>query len=420
MENTVHAQGVDQVCDDRHQLAPESPCILIIDEDVKTIETIMASAQNHGYKAVVAEQRMTGLHFADYYRPIAAFINSHLTDSSAWPIIGQLKYNPRNLSMPVFTFSDRPEHISAAVHGAAGHLLLAPDGYRLAEAFRQIEKWRRHHERTVLVVASNPQTAADQTMTAVGLHTIQSVRAATARAARKVLDAHAADAAIWHPSIDPAEQRQFLTDWMAHPIPILLYTGVAATADYRAAIDSYTQLADLAPIHSPDQLLKRLLACLHLPPEALDESYRSRLNALINFQSPLKGRRVLLVDDDMRTVFAVTSALEDHGVEICTGKTGKESLDKLDSFPDIDLILMDVMIAEVDGYQAIRKIRRRDRYQHVPILALTAKAMQGDRAKCIAAGADDYLSKPVNLDKLTSMLNVWLDPRLNGPHRIHD
>jgi CheY-like chemotaxis protein len=132
----------------------------------------------------------------------------------------------------------------------------------------------------------------------------------------------------------------------------------------------------------------------------------------------LKGRKVLLVDDDMRTVFAVTSALEVQGVEVRTGKTGKESLDKLDSFPDIDLILMDVMIAEVNGYQAIREIRNRKRYAGIPILALTAKAMQGDRAKCIEAGADDYLAKPVNLDKLTSMLNIWLDPELTHPNRI--
>jgi CheY-like chemotaxis protein len=120
----------------------------------------------------------------------------------------------------------------------------------------------------------------------------------------------------------------------------------------------------------------------------------------------------------MRTVFAVSSVLEDQGAEVLTGKSGKESLDKLDGFPDIDLVLMDVMISEVDGYQAIREIRNRDRYRTLPIIALTAKAMQGDRAKCIEAGADDYLAKPVNLDKLTSMLRIWIDLQLADPERI--
>ncbi|MBC2711025.1 MAG: response regulator [Desulfosarcina sp.] len=157
---------------------------------------------------------------------------------------------------------------------------------------------------------------------------------------------------------------------------------------------------------------------LHLPPEALDDAHRDRLRAMDNQQSGLKGRKVLLVDDDMRTVFAVSSVLEDQGAKVLTEKTGKESLDKLNGFPDIDLVLMDVMISEVDGYQAIREIRNRDRYRAIPIIVLTAKAMKGDRAKCIEAGADDYLAKPVNLDKLISMLKIWLDPQLVDPAHI--
>lgn len=145
--------------------------------------------------------------------------------------------------------------------------------------------------------------------------------------------------------------------------------------------------------------------------EAADAPPRERPPAMDNHRSVLKGRKVLLVDDDMRTVFAVSSVLEDQGVDVLAGKTGKESLDKLDAIPDIDLILMDVMISGVDGYGAIREIRSRDRYRTLPIIALTAKAMHGDRAKCIEAGADDYLAKPVDLDNLMAMLTLWLDPQ---------
>lgn len=149
-----------------------------------------------------------------------------------------------------------------------------------------------------------------------------------------------------------------------------------------------------------------------------DDRHRNRLQAMDKRRPVLKDRNVLLVDDDMRTVFAVSNILEDQGANVLTGKTGKESLDKLNCFPEIDLVLMDVMIAEVDGYQAIRKIRNRDRYRDLPIIVLTAKAMQGDRAKCIEAGADDYLAKPVNPDKLTSMLKIWLDPQRASPEQV--
>jgi CheY-like chemotaxis protein len=183
-------------------------------------------------------------------------------------------------------------------------------------------------------------------------------------------------------------------------------------------VGQYGQTVNLTVIDEPGQLLLALVSRLHLLPAALDEAHRDQLLALDNHQFGLKGRKVLLVDDDMRTVFAVSSVLEDLGADVLTGKSGKESLDKLDMFPDIDLVLMDVMISEVDGYQAIREIRNRDHYRTLPIIALTAKAMQGDRAKCIEAGADDYLAKPVNLDKLTSMLRIWMIEQPADPKRI--
>ena len=414
-ENAVPQQSGEWVPDDRHRLPSGNPCVLIIEADVTAIETIMAVAHDHGFKVVVAEQRMTGLHFADYYLPTAVFINPHLTESDEWSLVSRIKANPDNRHIPVFTLSGKDEKVEAAVYGAAGHILLPPAKSRLAMVFQQIEKWRSQNDRNVLVVASNPKQTTTQIMERIGIGSIHFIQASTAMAAQEALDTQTMDAAILHPTMDAAEQQRFLKIWQTQPIPLVVYTENAGTADYQVAIEPFAQLSNLNPIDASNQLLNKFLACLHLPPDALDASHRSQLDSLIGHRSPLKGRRVLLVDDDMRTVFAVTSALEDQGVEVCTGKTGKESLDKLDRFPDIDLILMDVMIADVDGYEAIQKIRHRKRYKNVPILALTAKAMQGDRAKCIDAGADDYLSKPVNLEKLTSMLKIWLDPELSLP-----
>jgi CheY-like chemotaxis protein len=213
------------------------------------------------------------------------------------------------------------------------------------------------------------------------------------------------DAVVIHPAITPDNARTIIDDLRQHPLPLFQYP-----APPRSRLQPDAGIMMPTRCETTDRLLLALCASLHLPADAFDDDQRKRLQAMDHGRNVLRGRKVLLVDDDMRTVFAVSNALEDQGTVVLTGKTGKESLDKLDGFPDIDLILMDVMIADVDGYGAIREIRRRDRYRQLPIIALTAKAMQGDRAKCIQAGADDYLAKPVNLDKLTSMLTIWLEP----------
>lgn len=414
-ENIGPQNGCEWVPDDRHRLVPGNPCILIIAADVDTIETIMAVAHDQGYKVVVAEQRMTGLHLSDYYLPAAVFINHPLNGAEAWPVIDLIRATAQSHHIPIFTLSGQDEKVRAAVHGAAGHILVPPAKSRLALVFGQIEKWRSQNERNVLVVAPNPQSVTDQIRPSIGIQSIHFVQAITTADARNAFDAQTLDAVILQPSIDTAKLKRFLTTWQAHPIALIVYTEAALTPDVKAVIKPFIPLADLTPTDTLDRLCVTLLAYLHLPPDILDATCRQRLAPLIGHRYPLKGRKVLLVDDDMRTVFAVTSALEDQGVEVCTGKTGKESLDKLDRFPDIDLILMDVMITEVDGYAAIQQIRHHKYYRTIPIIALTAKAMQGDRAKCIEAGADDYLAKPVNLEKLISMLKIWLDPGLVQP-----
>jgi len=413
-DSTVQ-QGCELVPDDRHRLVHGNPCILIMDTDVKTIDPIMDVARDQGYKVVVAEQRMTGLHLADYYQPVAVFINPQSCGPDGWPVIHQIKANVQNHHIPIFTLSGQDEKPLAAAHGAAGHIRVPPAKSRLALAFQQIETWQSQNERNVLVVASDPQTVSDRIRSGIDIESIHFTIASTAAAAAKILQAQTMAAAILEPTMDIAELQRFLTIWQTHPIALVIFTDVALTADVKAAITPFVQVDELPFVDTVDQLLVKLLACLHLPPDALETACRQRLGALIGHRYPLQGRKVLLVDDDMRTVFAVTSALEAQGVEVCTGKTGKESLDKLNRFPDIDLVLMDVMINEIDGYAAIQQIRQQKHYRHIPILALTAKAMQGDRAKCIEAGADDYLAKPVNLEKLTSMLKIWLDPGLAQP-----
>ncbi|BBO90374.1 ATP-binding protein [Desulfosarcina ovata] len=269
---------------DPDDLVPGERTVLVLGADGDTRKMIRQHARQHGFKVLMANRLMTGLHFVDYYLPAAIFSDPAVAGGDGADIMDHMKRLSGIRHVPVFILSP-PENDDAMLPlGAAGLLPIPASDGPVEAAFKRIAKWRDSHERTVLA------------------------------------------------------------------------------------------------------------------PDALEEN--------------LKGRKILLADDDMRTVFAVSSALEEKGVEIVTGKTGKESLDKLERFPDIDLILMDVMIAGMDGYQAIRQIRDQTRYNTVPIFALTAKAMQGDRTKCLDAGADGYLAKPVNLDRLVSMLKIWLDPQM--------
>ncbi|WP_372681802.1 response regulator [Desulfosarcina sp.] len=406
---TESTPGVDPVPDDRHRLAPGDRCILIIDPDPGTTETIKDQAYLKGYKVLVAEQFQTGLHFADYYLPAAIFLNLGLTDAHGWTMVHRIKANPGSRHIPVFTFALPADDFHAAVHGAAGHVNDPVTPLQLEAAFQRIHHLQSTQDRTILVVAPDPD-AAGQITDAVGGKTIHIMAAATAAEAKTALKTGVAHAVILHPALDAAEQHGFLTAMRNDPMPVFLYPGASLDIQPAGGVEPFSAVVNLEAIDAPDRLLQALVSRLHLLPDALEAPHRDRLLAADNRLSGLKGRKVLLVDDDMRTVFAVSNVLEDQGAEVFTGKSGKESLDKLDGFPDIDLVLMDVMIADVDGYQAIREIRRRDRFKALPIVALTAKAMQGDRSKCIAAGADDYLAKPVNLDKLTSMLKIWMAP----------
>jgi CheY-like chemotaxis protein len=417
VEETEASPGVDPVPDDRNRLEPGDKCILIIDADAGTTEPIKEYAYQNGYKVLVAEQFQTGLHFADYHLPAAIFVNLGLPDANDWTMIHRIKANSRSRHIPVVTYAFQADDFVAAVHGAVGHVIGPITSHQLEAAFHRIEHLQSTEDRTILVVAPDSEATARIT-DAIGGKTIRIMTAAAAAEATSVLKTSRVNAVIVHPALHAAEQRSFLTGLQRDPMPVFLYPGLSLNAQSETGVSQYADTVNLKVIDTPGQLLLALVLSLHLLPEALDKAHRDQLLAMDNHQAGLKGRKVLLVDDDMRTVFAVSSVLEDQGAEVLTGKSGKESLDKLDGFPDIDLVLMDVMISEVDGYQAIREIRNRDRYRTLPIIALTAKAMQGDRAKCIEAGADDYLAKPVNLDKLTSMLRIWIDLQLADPERI--
>lgn len=195
---------------------------------------------------------------------------------------------------------------------------------------------------------------------------------------------------------------------MMSRIPVIMYSeGDLSEAD-ESTIARHSEKMAVHTVRSPERLLDETVLFLHRVEANLPEEQREILKMVHDKESILAGKKILVTDDDMRNVFAISSALEEKGVEIIVAKNGRESLTQLDAYPDIDLVLMDIMMPEMDGYEAMTEIRKREEFKKLPVIALTAKAMKGDRQKCIEAGASDYLPKPIDLEKLTSMLRVWL------------
>jgi CheY-like chemotaxis protein len=191
-------------------------------------------------------------------------------------------------------------------------------------------------------------------------------------------------------------------------IPIIIYTGRELTEEEEAGLRKYAETVIIKGVRSPERLLDETTLFLHRVQRDLPEEKRRTLRRLTGTDPELQGRKILLVDDDMRNVFALSNLLDMRGVQVVVGRNGLDGLAKLEKHPEVDLVLMDIMMPKMDGYEAMRQIREQERFKKLPIIALTAKAMKGDRAKCLEAGASDYLAKPVDADKLLSLLRVWL------------
>jgi CheY-like chemotaxis protein len=220
------------------------------------------------------------------------------------------------------------------------------------------------------------------------------------------------DALVLNPTISDMTGLELLEKIDQDPtiprLPVIIYSETELPPQEKETLLTYAQRIIVKDPHSLDRLFAETSLFLHRVESDLPESKQKLLNRMLNKEDSLKGKKILIVDDDMRNVFALTSILEEKGMKTVIGKNGKEGLEKLFAEPQIDLVLMDIMMPIMDGYQAIKAIRSKKRYDKLPIIALTAKAMKGDRHKCVTAGANDYLAKPVDNNKLLSLLRVWL------------
>lgn len=397
--------------DDRATVRPEDKSILIIEDDPHFARILRDHARELGFKALVASDGETGLHFADFHSPSAIILDIGLPGMDGWTVMERLKADSATRHIPVHFISAEDSTLDAMRMGAIGFLTKPVDMDSLQQTFDKIGAFVARPMRRLLVV-DDDQLQRESIKALIGNGDVETVTAGSGAEALELLKAHTFDCMILDLGLADMSGFDVLRTIRSSPenvkLPVVVYTGRELSTDEEHKLKKYAESIIVKGVRSPERLLEETTLFLHRIEANLPEDKQRMLRPSPDRESTLAGRTVLLVDDDMRNVFALSNVLEEKGVNIVVARDGQESLDRLRENSAIELVLMDIMMPVMDGYEAMREIRTNTRWKDLPIIALTAKAMKGDKGKCIEAGANDYLAKPVDTDKLLSLLRVWL------------
>ena len=405
------AQVSKNVVDDINNISNNDKVVLIIEDDYNFASVLYSLAHEHKFKAIIALDGESGLHLADYHNPNAIILDVGLPGMDGYEVMKRLKQNHKTRHILVHFISANDTDIKAFKMGAIGYLTKPVKKEEIDSVFDKIETIISKPIKKLLVVEDeeimrkgiiNLMKSENIIITDVG-----SGREAFDKVKNEDFDCMILDLGLEDMTgfelLDMFEKEQIATN-----LPIVIYTGRELSMEENDKLRSYSKSIILKGARSFERLLAETTLFLHQVESKLPDKKKKMLEKIHSKDDVIEGKTILLVDDDMRNVFAISSLLESYNAKIIVGKNGVDGIDKLHDNKQIDLILMDIMMPEMDGYEAMKNIRQEEKYTKLPIIALTAKAMKEDRDKCIAAGANEYLSKPVDKDKLLSLLRVWL------------
>lgn len=390
--------------------------ILVIEDDERFAGILSDLAREMGFGCFVAHTATDGLELATRERPNAIVLDINLPDFSGLGVLDQLKRNPQTRHIPVHVVSVADYAREAMGRGAAGYALKPVKREELVHALQRLEAKFTRHVRHVLVVEDDDRQR-ESVRQLLARNDVEIAPAATAAAALELLRETTFDCVVMDlnlPDMSGYELLQQMTEQegVSFP-PVIVYTGRALSRDEEQHLRRFSKSIIIKDARSPERLLDEVTLFLHQVEAELPPEQRQMLELARSRDSALEGRTVLVVEDDVRNVFALSSILEPTGVRVEIARNGREALDVLgragsDGQPVIDLVLMDIMMPEMDGYTAMREIRMRPEWRRLPIIALTAKAMKDDQEKCLAAGANDYIAKPLDVERLLSLVRVWM------------
>lgn len=408
---TKEVQPSIQVDDDRNQLGPTDKVLLIIEDDVKFARILLDMARGRGFKALVALQGDIGLEMAKSYKPDAIILDIQLPVIDGWSVMGELKSSAVTRHIPVHVISVVDEVKQGLMMGAIAYLKKPSSREALEDAFTHIQSYAEKSMKHLLIVEDD-DIQRNSIIELIGHDDVSITAASTGAEAlselRKqrydcmVLDLMLTDMTGFE-LLDQIRDDENLVD-----LPIIIYTGKDLDSKEEMQLRKYAESIIIKDVKSPERLLDETTLFLHRVEADLPEDKRKILQKLHNKEELFEGKKILLVDDDIRNVFALSSVLEGYNMEVTFAENGREAIELLQDHPEFDLVLMDMMMPEMDGYEAMRRLREMPEFEKLPIIALTAKAMKEDRAKCIEAGASDYMKKPIQTEQLLSLMRVWL------------
>jgi CheY-like chemotaxis protein/signal transduction histidine kinase len=402
--------------DDRERLRPDSRLILIIEDDPRFAAILRDLAHERAFQCVVAQSASEGLAAASTYRPSAIILDMNLPDHSGLGVLDQLKRNPHTRHIPVHVASVADYSREALERGAVGYALKPVKREELVQALKGLEAKFSQRLRHVLVVEDDARQL-ESISRLLEHEEVRIVGVASGSEALAKLQASTFDCMVMDlhlPDLSGYEllEKMASRDDVSFP-PVIVYTGRSLTRDEEQRLRRHSKSIIIKDARSPERLLDEVTLFLHQVESNLPPDRQRMLREARSREATLEGRRILVVEDDVRNVFALSSVLEPKGAVVAIARNGREAIEALekaggDPADAIDLVLMDIMMPEMDGYTAMREIRKRPEWQRLPIIALTAKAMRDDQEKCLAAGANDYIAKPLDVERLLSLVRVWM------------
>ncbi|HUJ15826.1 MAG TPA: response regulator, partial [Thermoanaerobaculia bacterium] len=402
----------EQVPDDRDTIRPGDRVVMIVEDDVNFAQILLDMARDKSFKGIVATRGETAIHLARRYRPDAITLDIVLPDMEGWTVLDRLKHDKLTRHIPVHIISADDEADRGLRLGAFATIQKPVTKDALDDAFAKIKGFVERPNKTLLVIEDNDQqrSAITELIGGEGDVDITSVRTGD-EALGALRDRHF-DCIVLDLGLPDMSGFEFIKrmkdELQIQDIPIVVYTGRELTKKEETELKRMAEAIIVKDVRSPERLLDETALFLHRVESNLPENKRQILEQLHESDPVLAGKRALIVDDDMRNIYALTSLLERHKMNVVYAESGAEGIDVLQKTPEIDVVLMDVMMPEMDGYEAMRRIRDIPEFRNLPIIALTAKAMKGDREKCMEAGASDYITKPIDAQQLVSLLRVWL------------
>ena len=396
--------------DDRH-IPPSRRLVLVIEDEPAFAQILFDLAHELQYSCLVAHTAEEGIALATQFVPQAILLDMGLPDQSGLSVLQRLKESPQTRHIPVHVVSGQDSSAAAMQMGAIGYAIKPTSREQLKEVFKKLEDKLTQKLKRVLLVEDDA-LQRESVVHLIGDDDVEITAVETGAQALALLTTTIFDCMIIDlklPDIQGSEllKRMSTEDICSFP-PVIVYTGRNLTRAEESDLLKYSRSIIIKGARSPERLLDEVTLFLHKVESDLSAERQTMLQTARSRDRVFEGRKILLVDDDVRNIFALTSALEQRGMQVEVGRNGFEAITKLDEVNDIDLVLMDIMMPGMDGLEATRRIRKDPRFHKLPIIAVTAKAMKDDQEQCLKAGTNDYLAKPIDLDRMFSLLRVWM------------